>query len=242
MGIISSIRERIGAAIAAVIGAIALLGCGALFAFVLSPQQALEARRIERMPLMNATDVAEAPAGKEVLVTGRLADNPLMDEGGFVAYRLQEWIVTLPDPDDPDDEPSGKWETIERLVPDLTLDVNGEIVWILSANDATLSGPLHEELIYSDSYDEAQDGGEWVPHGSLRLRGFFNGDLATVLGKSASTGDIIPQELYAGDRIAFSDSKHQAARGMFIAGICMMILAPAVLVGGIAAGLLGRRR
>ncbi|MBU1662265.1 MAG: hypothetical protein KKD28_12435, partial [Chloroflexi bacterium] len=146
MNIFSRIRERIGAVIAALIGSVALLGCGLLFALVLAPQQKLEARRIEAMPVMGAGAVAGAAAGDDILITGRLEDNPLVDEAGFVAYELEEWVVTLPDSENADDDPDGSWETVERVVPDLSLNVDGEVVLILSANEATLSGLLHEEL------------------------------------------------------------------------------------------------
>jgi len=243
MNIFRSVRERLGAAGAAVIGAVFLLGCGALMTFVLSPQQELEARRIERMPLMEAADVGSAAVGEELLITGRLDDNPLMD-GGFVAYRLDEWEVSYPDYDDSDSEPEpdGDWRRVEQVVPDLNLLVGTMVVRTLAANDAKLSGPVHEELVYSDSYDEAQYNGEWVPHGSWRFKGFFNGDLVTVLGKRASAGGILPEEYYAGDRVAFADSKHEAAKGLLIGGMVMMVCAPVVLVGGVFAALFGRRR
>ena len=242
MNIFASIRERIGSAVGAVIGAFFLLSCGAVLAFILSPQQALEARRIDKMPLMDAGSVAAAAAGEEILVTGWLADNPLMDEGSFVAYILDEWVVTLPDPDDSSDEPDGDWETVERVVPELNIEVEGEMVRTLEGDNVRLTGSLNEELIYSDDYDEAKYEGEWLPHGSLRLRGFFNGDLVSVLGKKGSVGGIIPEELYAGDRVAFADSKHDAARGMFIGGIVMMACAPLLLVGGALGALFGRRQ
>lgn len=242
MNIFASIRERIGSAVGAVIGAFFLLGCGAVLAFVLSPQQALEARRIEKMPLMDAGSVASAAAGEDILVTGWLADNPLMDEEGFVAYSLEEWVVTLPDPDDSSDEPDGDWKTIEQLVPELMIQVEGEMVRTLEGDNVRLTGSLNEALIYSDGYDEAKYEGEWLPHGSQRLRGFFNGDLVSVLGQKGSVGGIIPEELYAGDRVAFAESKHDAAKGLFIGGIVMMVCAPLVLVGGVLGGLFGRQR
>jgi hypothetical protein len=225
-----------------VITAIALAGCGALMAFVISPQQKLEAGRIDRMPVMEARDVAAADVGDDVLLTGRLEDNRPVEEGGLVAYKLEEWEVTPADPNDQDDQPDGRWDSVETMVPDLNLNVNGDIVQVLSANSATLSGSLHEDVLYGDGYEEAKYGGEWLPEGSWRYRGFLDGDLATVWGKKASVGGVAPNELFAGDRAAFSESKHSSARIALIAGICMMVLAPVVLVGGILGGLFGRRR
>lgn len=242
MNILGAVRNRINSAVAAVIGAIMFLTCGALMAFVFSPQMALQARQIERMPLMGAAELSSAAVGDDVLITGWLQDNPVLDEGGYVAYRLEEWVVTPADPDDSNDEPDGSWQSRERRVPALTLDVNGAVVRTLGNDQATLSGPLHEEILYSDSNETASYNGEWLPDGSWRYNGLFNADLVTVLGKKGSTGDVAPDELYAGDRVAFADSKHQAARGLLIGGISMMVCAPLVLIGGLLAAVFGRRR
>ena len=87
MNIFASIRERIGSAVGAVIGAVFMLGCGALLAFVLSPQQALEARRIDKMPLMDAGSVAEAAAGA---VVG--AEDLAGDEVGLALDLLRQMV------------------------------------------------------------------------------------------------------------------------------------------------------
>jgi hypothetical protein len=233
---------RIRTVIGAVIGAGVILVLGAFLAFVLSPRQASLARKIERMPDMDAAAVRAAQSGADILITGQLQDNRVLDEGGFVAYTLQEWEVTPPDPDDDDDEPEGSWKTRERVVPDLELEVSGQTVQILRADGVSMSGPLHEDLVYGDGWEEAKYDGEWLPEGSLRIRGFLNGDLVTVWGKKASSGGVIPDELYAGDRVAFSGSKRRAAQGLLIAGLCMMGAAPLVLVISVLGAIFGRRR
>ena len=245
MNILAALRERIRLVIGTAIGAFLSLACGALLVLVLSPQQAMLARRIERLPDLDAAAVGAAQTGRELLVTGHLQDNEIVDEGGFVAYTLEEWVVTPPTPDadgDDDGEAKGSWKTTERVVPDLTLNVEGQTVSILRTDNVRMSGPLHEELIHSDGWQEAKYDGEWLPEGSLRIRGLFNGDLVTVLGKKASSDGVIPDEMYAGDRVAFADSKHRAARGLLIGGICMIGLAPAILVGGVLGAIFGRRR
>lgn len=234
---------RIRAVIGAVIGAGIILVLGAFLAFVLSPRQASLARKIERMPDMDAAAVSAARSGADVLITGQLWDNRVLDEGGFVAYTLQEWEVTPPDPDDDDnDESKGSWKTRERVAPDLKLEVGDQTVQILRADGVSMSGPLHEDLIYGNGWEEAKYDGEWLPEGSLRIRGFLNGDLVTVWGKKASSGGVIPDELYAGDRVAFADSKRRAAQGLLIAGLCMMGAAPLVLVVSVLSAIFGHRR
>ena len=243
MNIFARLRERIGAAIGAVIGSVVLLGCGLVFTLFLSPQQKLEATRIDRMPEMDANAVAATASGEDVLFTGRLEGNSVLF-GDFVTYVLDEWQVTMPDydSDEPNPEPDGDWNIVERVVPDLSINVDGQIVRTLSTNDAYQNGPLHEVIDESISFEEADYIGRSLGDGSLRYRGFYNGDLVTVWGKKAASEGVIPDELYAGDRVAFSESKHKAATGLLIGGICMMALSPVVLVGGLLAAIFGRRK
>jgi hypothetical protein len=151
-------------------------------------------------------------------------------------------VVTPPAPDDDGGEAKGSWKTAESRIPDLRLNVQGQTVQLLRADGATLSGSLHEEWVYSDAGLKADYDGEPLPHGSLRYQGFLNDDLVSVLGKKASTDGVIPSELYAGDRVAFADSKRSAAQGFVIGGICLSVLAPTILIAGVLGALLGRRR
>lgn len=241
MRILSSIRERINLVIGTGIAAIVLLGCGLVSILVLAPKQKLEAYQIERMPIMDASAVTNAPIGESVLVTGYLAGEPLPDAGDFIAYELEEWIVTPADTSTPDAEPDGDWETIQHTIPNLGLIVGEKPIELLSAAGAKLSGPMHEKLIASNDYAAAEYNGKMLSDGSLRYSGFYTGDLVTVLGKKASTGGVIPDEYYAGDRVAFVESKHSAAKGALIGGICMIGLAPMVLLGGVLAAVFKKR-
>jgi hypothetical protein len=84
--------------------------------------------------------------------------------------------------------------------------------------------------------------GEWLSEGSLRVRGFYNGDLVTVWGQKASIDGIIPKELFAGDRVTFIESQHATAKGLLIAGISMMVCSPIVLAVGVFTSMFGRRK
>jgi hypothetical protein len=242
MGILASIRERIGNVIAAVIGAVVLLGCGLLFLVVLAPKQKQQAIRIEALPLMDASSVAFSASAEDILITGYIHGQPIPGAGQYIAYELDEWDVTPADSDDPNDEPSGSWKEIERLVPQLDLDVDGQRVIIQSNNDAYMNGPLHEEVEGSGAYLSADYGSTNLSDGSLRYRGFYDGDLTTVWGQKASIEGVIPKELFAGDRVTFIESQHATAKGLMIAGISMLVCSPVVLVGGILSALFGRRR
>jgi len=247
MYMLRNIRLRLNRIAAAAIAALFFGLCGALMVFVLFPQQALEARHIARLPDMSAEDVDTADPGDEVLVTGRLEDNPALIQGGFVAYKRERWQVTQPTPGSSQSatqsaKPNGQWQSIEHIVPDLTLEVNGRQVNLLRAERVTLSGPLHERLIRAYSFLKAEYNGQELAEGSERVRGFYNGDLVTALGSKASTGGVIPTELYAGDRVAFAQYKKSAASSLLIFGLCLMGLSPAILGGGILSSFLSRRR
>ncbi len=245
MNFFARIRERLGRVVAAVLGAIALFGCGLFFSLYLAPQQKLEARRIEKLPLMDASTVAQAAPNDDIVVTGYLMDNPVvLLEDQFVAYGMEEWRVTVPeyDPDEPNQEPDGSWETVERVIPELMVDVGGEIVKSLRVEDASMNGALHEAIFESNGYYEAEYMGDSLPEGSRRVRGFYNGDLITLWGKKAASGGVIPDELYAGDRVSFEESQHAQAKGLLIAGVSMLIISPIVLVSGVLSAIFGRRQ
>ena len=177
MNVLAALRRRTRLVIGTAIGAFLLLACGALMVFVLSPQQAMLGRQISRMPDRDAATIHAAQAGTELLVTGHLQDNEIMDTGGFVAYTRQEWVVTPPAPDDDDDKTTGSWQTVERVVPALTLNIKGQTVRILRTDSVRMSGALREELIHSDGRLEAKYDGTWLSEGSLRTQGLFDGDL-----------------------------------------------------------------
>ncbi|MBC8507954.1 MAG: hypothetical protein ISR58_01290 [Anaerolineales bacterium] len=242
MNLFRSMRERFGNLFGAVIGSIALLGCGLLFALVFAPQQKLEARRIERLPIMDAETVTSATDGEEILITGRVEGDALPEVREFIAYALEVWNVTPADADDPDDEPNGSWEDVKTILPELKLNMGDEKVPLLSAENVTFGGALHEEIVRSSGNLSAESEGEWLADGTQRYKGLYFGDLTTVLGVKASIGGVIPDELFAGDRVTFIESQHEAAKGLLIAGVSMVVCSPVVLVGGILSAIFGRRR
>lgn len=110
MTIVQRARDRIGGVIAAVFAGIAFCCCGAALTFYLAPQQALEANRIKNIPQMDAAYVFQANPGVDLLVSGKLADNPtLLEEAGFVAYKLERWDVTVSTDEDGSTSTSGSW-------------------------------------------------------------------------------------------------------------------------------------
>jgi hypothetical protein len=241
------LRRRIGAVFAAFGASLMCCICGALMTFVFAPAQALQAARISGLPRVeNAAAVQAVAAGDELLVTGVLTGNPVVfEDAGLVAYSEDEWQVTVPSSsnDDPGSsrEPHGSWKSVKTDVPALTLEMNGQPVALQAAGGVTLSGPLHEQLVPGNGIS-AKYNGQSLPDGSRRYQGLRNGDQVTVLGKKAAGEGIAPDQLFAGDRAAFEENQRQAAAGLLIFGIVMMVMAPVVLVGGVLGAIFGRGR
>jgi hypothetical protein len=120
--------------------------------------------------------------------------------------------------------------------------VSGQPITVQTAAEGRLGGALSVVIVEgrgpaSDDFDGLE-----LPDGTLRYQGLEDGDLTTVLGEKAASGGILPSQLYSGDRVAFEESERQAASGLLFSGLCAMALAPVVLVGGLLAAILGRRR
>lgn len=240
----AALRQRIGAVLAVGVGAFSCCICGLLAIFVSAPGQALEARRIAGMPQMDAAVAAAAP-GDHVLISGVLIDNPPINpDSRLVAYTEEVWEVTVTEVDD-DRSVRGAWSTpATTVVPALTLDMDGTRVAVREAGSVRLSGALlREELVRGpDTAEAATFEEERLPDGSRRYRGLADGDLVTVLGQKAAAGGVLPEQIFAGDRVAFEESQRQSASAILNMGICAIVLAPVVLIGGLFAVLFWRRR
>jgi hypothetical protein len=242
---LNRIRDRITGLVAAIIIAVIVFGCDLVFTLFLAPKQKIEAQRIENLPLMDGTTVNNAKPGDAILASGRLVDNPIIFiEGEFIAYTIEERDVSIPefDPENPDKEPDGTWKNIERMVPDLTINVNDVLVNTIQNDDSYFNGAVHEKILTSSGHDQPKYMDDWLPERSQRVRGFINGDLVTVWGKRATEKAVIPNELYAGDRVSFVESKHATAKGLLIAGISMMVCSPIIILGCILLSIFGKRK
>ncbi|HEC22110.1 MAG TPA: hypothetical protein ENI95_04230 [Chloroflexi bacterium] len=242
MWFLNGLRERIRAVIGLGVGAFLLLCFGAFLAFVISPRQALEWRRVNNLPQLDAEAYAALPAGEEALITGTLQGNQALTDDGLVAYIREIWEVEPPDPDSESEEPKGAWRLEEKAAPALTIAISGGTVITVPNADPSFAGNLHETLATGPGPLSARDGDRSLPDGSVRTRGFRDGDLITVLGRKASTGDLIPERLFAGDRVQLVEHIQSGARAAFTAGLVMIACAPLVLIGGTLAILFGRRR
>jgi hypothetical protein len=231
--LLSPLRQRLGATLGILAFSAFCCLSGIFLTFVLAPGQALQARRVARMPIMNAAAVESASPGDLILVTGNLTGNPPARSGSeLVAYDSEEWEISYPDNDEGDNQPRGDWSSLETIIPELTLDLNGNSLDILADNTAHLNGNLREEIVEGHGSGWADYDGMDLPEGSRRFRGVRDGDLVTVYGEKSSTGGVIPDEIFAGDRVAFEENQRQQATGLLYAGLCSILLAPIILLGG----------
>lgn len=241
--LLRGIRQRISGVAGAGIAAVFIFICGAIMAFVISPQQAVEWRRIQNLPELDAGGVAAAAAGEKLAVTGILEDNPTLNDEGLVLYRHERWEVTPPDPTDSEDTtPDGSWKLVEQNIPVLAIQISGGSISTLPDDSAMLGGQMHEWLTEGPGPLEASTGGQQLPDGSERIQGFRNGDLVTITGQKASTGGIVPDRIFGGDRVQLVEDIRGQARAALIMGVGMMICAPIVLVIGVVASIFGRNR
>jgi hypothetical protein len=242
MGLIGGIRERVGAVIGIGVVSLIFLCIGVALTFFVSPQQAAEWRRVQRLPELDAAAFGALASGEELVITGRLEGNTPLTEDGLVAYVRDVWEVEPPDPDQDEDEPDGTWRREETAAPALAITVADGTVTTASNSSARFEGSLPETMAEGDGNLSATYNGQSLREGTIRTRGFHDGDLITVHGQKASTGDVIPERLFYGDRVQLVENIRSGARAAFAIGIGMMICAPIFFVGGVAAAVFGRRR
>jgi hypothetical protein len=242
MRLMRGIQERVGAVIGIGVVSLIFLCLGIALAFFISPRQAAEWRRVQRLPELDAAAFEALASGEELVITGRLDGNSPLTEDGLVAYVRDVWNVEPPDPEQDEDEPDGTWVRDETAAPALAIAVQGGTVYTASSTSTRFEGGLPEMIVEGDGELSASYNGRSLPEGTLRTRGFHDGDLITVHGQKASTGDVIPERLFYGDRVQLVDHIRSGARAAFAIGIGMMICAPIFFVGGVAAAVFGRRR
>ena len=241
INLVRAVRQRL--ALLLTVGFVSLLCCigGAFASFVVAPQQRIDASRTARMSTLSYEAFQAAPAGERLIVMGALADNPpISDEGEFVAYQMERWTTTLIQDEEQGDFYTGKWDTENRVteIPVLNVSIEGGTVATLPTESLRLTGALHEEIFESDSAEV--DLTNKRPDDSRRYEGLRNGDTVTILGAKGSGGALIPEALYAGDRVAFDQSNVNQASSLFQMGICMMGLAPLLLLAGLLFALFKR--
>ena len=232
---LEAIRQRIGAAVGVFFATIMCCVMGGILAFVVSPQQAVEWRRIQNAPEIDAAAYAALDTGEEAVITGTLTDNPVLTDG-FVAYEVDEWVIERDTNSEGTPEIDGEWQRIEINIPALRLSIDGGTIQTVNVDNARIGGRMGEVINESDSSQRV----EGIPEGSIRIQGYENGDLVTLVGQKASTGDFIPDRFFGGDRVELVEDIRSGARIAFAIGVLMIVGAPFVLVFGLFQAVFGR--
>ncbi len=244
-GLFGGISRRIMGIVGVVIATVFIAICGAVMAFVLAPQQALEAGRIEGLPQLTAQTFAQTAAGRDVAITGTLQGNEKLTQDGLVAYTREQWEVTessATSSSSSQRSTSGTWKRIETKAPALTIAMSDGTVHTLAAEQPDFGGALQVSTVKGTGSLSATDNGESLPDGSVRTSGLVDGMLVTVVGTKATTGDIAPDRLFAGDRVALVADIRATAQGLLTAGLIMLGCSPLFLIVGIVGVIFGHRR
>ena len=240
----AQLRNRFKAVLGSFIAAISVFACGAVMTFVLAPNQAILAYKVSRMPMMTEQSVESIAAGGDILITGYLiGDAPTPSLPEFIAYTEDTWKVTVTQDDNGNDNtPSGSWSRVQTVFPELILEMNDAPILIRASNSASLSGSLHEKVVDGNGILQADYEGQLLHDGASLYRGFASGDLITILGKKASVGGVIPEQVFGGDRVSFEEYQRNLASSYLVMGVAFMLCSPLVLVIGILAALFGPKR
>jgi hypothetical protein len=197
---------------------------GAVVAFVVAPGTARASLQIGAAPEMDAVAYDAAPPGTWAVVTGRLRDNEVFS-GGFVAAGRTQWMVA-------EGASDGEWVSMGQYVPGLTVVVEGGTISTTRGIHTVLSGRMHEGTTLPEG---AGPSGKDPVAGTVRIRGFHNGDVVTVAGEKTATGELQPVEIYGGSRDEMIMEHQRPAWIWFTIGVLLMI-------GAVVAGVWFDRR
>ena len=95
---------------------------------------AAEHARLEALPSPDAVSLTDTPAGREVIVEGRIAPDQPVRFRNFVAYKKEE-----EQRDKKERERTGNWKVVESVTPPLRLIAGEGIVRVVNASYAVSS-------------------------------------------------------------------------------------------------------
>src|SRR3954447_72050 len=119
---------RVAALIVGPIGLV-LGGAGYVVARFVPPMVAAEHSRLVALPTPDAVSLTDTPAGREVIVEGRIAADQPVRFRNFVAYVKEE-----EQRDKKERERSGNWKTVETVTPPLRVIVGEGSVRVVNAS------------------------------------------------------------------------------------------------------------
>lgn len=206
-------------------------------------------------------ELAEFSAGSlhdKVYATGTIsgseaiASDPLLGDISqyeLVGYQVDRWDVTRSSSGSSSSRSrrtnyNGSWEDVSSAFGPFALD-DGKIN--VTPNDSvTIDGDVHEYLLpgsggngLSDTYN-----GQTVKDGTLRLQGFQNGDLITVMGIRREGEVLNAEKMYGGTRAEWVEDLKGQAEDSRSVGYILAVCGACFLVPGLglaAASIYGRR-
>lgn len=182
------------------------------------PLSLLQASHVERLPVMSAAQLADAPVGREALLEGQLSGNTPPVYRSFVAYVREEYRTRL-------FEEGQHWVEVERVTPPLLVSVgDGEA---LIAND---------DYTFEQASETVEEAEPTFTKGAVQSRGFTPGAQVLVIGSVVADGigrAFHAEQLYPGTRAQYLAELRRVAGGeaWFGAGALVLGLAELVLGG-----------
>jgi hypothetical protein len=215
-----------------------LLGTGIYFTFVASPTGSAEIDRLEKLPDLTAGNLASVSPGEEYIVTGILEGNEPQIIIGFVAYYTETWGYEKKYYFRSPPKLQWKWYLSGIGMPPLTITLDDgpittaevPLAYPPSNMNLSFSGDLHEQLFPAESGLAGTYEGELLYEGSVRTRGFLNGDLVTIHARINAEGEPRPLHLHGGTRASMFADMRQRERVVPTTGIIMMAVSLIPLV------------
>jgi hypothetical protein len=166
------------------------IGLGLLY---LGFYEASEARHIASYPVLVGPGFQAMAPGEHAVVVGVLEGNAVL-EYELVALAREQWDLHG---GGRDTGPSGSWHDLETRMPGLAVSLDDDIVHTAGRDSGVdMEGKRHEVIYQRSRTGQVADG---ISEGSLRVIGYKNGDLVTLVGEKDANGTLIPEILHGGE-------------------------------------------
>lgn len=185
------------------------------------PDQRRTVTEIETNFARDFATYAVIPAGEQVSISGKLTNNPTL-ENGVVAFRRDQLGG-----EGRGNQPY-RWFMLESHLPDLNIAIDGGVVQTVSRGQVVLTGgeeaPVETVVTGDKNY-----GGQSIGPGTTRLHALKNGDVVIVTGVKQTGGELAVRDLL-GDV-----TPENLERDSYVSSICPMIWIVIFLAMGVVA-------
>ena len=198
-----------------------------IFAGTIQAKRVLqEAAAIDKLPQLDAQSLENTISGTTVVVTGALeANDGVADVGGLVIYVEEIWKIRYNDSEGSEGW-EGNWDFLNVIVPDCTFSITGGTVLINTVQEVVIDRTYHEYKYFVPRVSREVEG---IKEGSVRRRGFKDGDLITIIGSKDPTG-VIPSRIFGGDRAAMEQYLAYQVAGLRTTGIIFSLVGIGLMI------------